>query len=227
MVPLPQGKVVMVHEVGGAALIAASAAAWDWSEDNDIAIETSEVRRLIFDDERNEHALLVGVAWTVDVGHATDDEWVWSARWEHWRAWFESMRLAAFARGFEQPTTQVVEFFEPRGGYVTGRSQDSDSVPVLFRDADARIVSALQDPNWGGEAVVVGAGQAVRIPINVDEPVKARTLADTFADPNLAFKSHVDWTEDEQAQAAAWLANEQAKDWWRRVTTGYDPGGVR
>ena len=136
----------------------------------------------------------VGVLWTVDVGHATDDEWMWSARWEHWRAWFASMRMAAFARGFEQPTTQVFEFFEPRGGYVTGPSQDSDSVPVLFRDADARIVSALQDPNWGGEAVVDGDLHAVRIPINVDEPVKARTLADTFADPNLAGEA---WADDE------------------------------
>lgn len=169
VVPLPQGNVVMVNKVGGAALIAASTAAWDWSQDNGVDIETSEVRELIFDTERNEHALRVGVSWTVDVGHARDDEWVWSARWEHWRAWFASMRMAAAARSnVRYPSDQV----------------------FLFTDVSPRVVSALQDPNWGGEAVVDGDRHSVVIPLNTDEPVKPRTLAD----PNLAGAA---WADDE------------------------------
>lgn len=48
-------------------------------------------------------------------------------------------------------------------------------------------------------------------------PRQVLTVHPRYGQPpgELAFKSHVDWTEDERAAADAWLANEQAKDWWR------------
>lgn len=80
----------------------------------------------------------VGVQWTVDVGRATNDEWTWSARWEHWRAWFESMRLAAQAR--------------------SGIALKSASSEVMFRDVSPRLLSAFTDPDWGADVDVVVNG---------------------------------------------------------------------
>lgn len=48
-------------------------------------------------------------------------------------------------------------------------------------------------------------------------PRQILTVHPRYGQPpgELAYTSHVDWTPEQQRTAAAWLANEQAKDWWR------------
>lgn len=91
----------------------------------------------------------VGVQWTIDVGHSRDDVWTWSSRWAHWRVWFESMRLAAQARG--------------------GVLRAGSTTEVLFRDVNPDMMAALQDPDW--DTVIDGDNHVVAVhPREDDDP---------------------------------------------------------
>lgn len=99
--------------------------AFQWLVDNGLA---DGVELHTYDTE-----FRTGVTWIVDVGHGTTDihpasdpvpdgidasmDWVWSARWTHWSAWFMSM--LAKQRAHRPEATPYTDTFErPDGGQL-------------------------------------------------------------------------------------------------------------